>query len=81
MSLIKWPLYNISATKTGLREVNEACLLLIMWRGDLGRVVMGRMTGRWKTPAASSWEKTQLERLTPDTAAVPAAEWLWSCVL
>lgn len=34
------------------------------------------MTGCEKNPAVSSWEETQLERLTSDTAAVQIVEWL-----
>ena len=37
-------------------------------------VFVAKMTGCEKNPAVSSWEETQLERLTPDTAAVRAAE-------
>ena len=33
-----------------------------------------KMTGCEKSPAVSSWEETQLERLTPDTAAVQIVE-------
>lgn len=32
------------------------------------------MTGCEKNPAVSSWEETQLESLTPDTAAVQIVE-------
>lgn len=34
------------------------------------------ITGCEKNPAVSSWEETQLEHLTPDTAAVQIVEWL-----
>lgn len=37
-------------------------------------VFVVRMTGCSKNPAVSSWEETQLERLTPDTAAVQIVE-------
>lgn len=33
-----------------------------------------KMTGCEKSPAVSSWEETQLELLTPDTAAVQIVE-------
>lgn len=38
------------------------------------RVFVVAMTGCSKNPAVSSWEETQLERLTPDTAAVQIVE-------
>lgn len=41
---------------------------------ELVFVVM--MTGYEKKPAVSSWEETQLECLTPDTAAVQTVGWL-----